>query len=147
MDATDHNDSEAVTAQPAPTQEVNAVQDTAAAPVQTLDDIQTAPSEDVISQEQPLDVISGSADPVAYPASPDPVQPTSLDEPQIVENQVSEDVPSPPYKSAAALREEFRIKAKQAVREALAAQPHRGTPAFADLLAVADAIVDTIAAT
>lgn len=32
---------------------------------------------------------------------------------------------------------------KQAVRDALAAQPFRDTPSFEDLLAVADAIIDS----
>ena len=40
----------------------------------------------------------------------------------------------------------FGSKIKQSVRDALAAQPHRGTPSFEDLLAVADALADTIAA-
>ena len=39
----------------------------------------------------------------------------------------------------------FARTAKQNVRDALAAQPYRGHPGFEDLLAVADAIVDTLA--
>lgn len=36
--------------------------------------------------------------------------------------------------------------AKAKVREALAAQPYRGTPGFADLLAATDAIIDALTA-
>lgn len=147
MDATDQD--EVIITQPVSIH-VEEAADVQSAPVesaQTPDDIQTAPSEDVISQEQPPDVTPTVADLVAQS---EPIEPTLVDEPEIVEDQaepVSEYVPPPPYKSAAALREEFRVKAKQGVREALAAQPHRGTPAFADLLAVSDAIVDAIAST
>ena len=40
----------------------------------------------------------------------------------------------------------FGSKVKQSVRDALAAQPHGGIPSFEDLLAVADALADTITA-
>ncbi len=51
--------------------------------------------------------------------------------------------PLPEYRDERAAA--FAVKAKQNVRDALAAQPHRGYPSFEDLLAVADAIVDTLA--
>jgi len=107
--------------------------------------------DEIKTDEVPVAVVDGpvvvAPVPEAVPVVEAPVEPQVEGAPTPVADvqaapaleQVAE--PTPPETRQQA----FARTAKQNVRDALAAQPYRGHPGFEDLLAVADAIVDTLA--
>ena len=108
--------------------------------------VMQAPQE---SEPAPVDDVH-TDDGVQEPPPPVVEPPAELEQAQEPEHAADAPDQRTVYESYAAERtaraDAFGSKIKQSVRDALAAQPHRGTPSFEDLLAVADALADTIAA-
>lgn len=85
----------------------------------------------MVGDDEVVEEPVAEAAPVQEPAAPAvaEVEPSASEAPQPVVSQA----------------DAFAAKAKQAVRDAISAQPFRGMPEFDDLKAVADAIIDALA--